>query len=164
MTSLQPDHWHDLFIAVAGAAAALTGLIFVAVSINLKQILEYPGLPTRAVETLSILTGLLIMSVLVLVPGESRQALGAQLVALGVIGGGYLLIQRLRVPRKKDDPLMWMITPLAVIVAGTVPMIPAGISLLAGGGGGLYWLTAGTILAIVGAIVNAWILLVEIQR
>jgi hypothetical protein len=164
MTSLQPDQWHDLFIAVAGAAAALTGLIFVAVSINLKQILEYPGLPTRAVETLSILTGLLVMSVLVLVPGENRQALGAQLLALGTLSGGYLVIQRLRTPRKKDDPLTWVVTPIIVVVAGTAPMIPAGISLLVGGGGGLYWLVGETILAFVGAILNAWILLVEIQR
>jgi modulator of FtsH protease len=164
MTSLQPDQWHDLFIAVAGAAAALTGLIFVAVSINLKQILEYPGLPTRAVETLSILTGLLVMSVLVLVPGENRQALGAQLLALGALSGGYLVIQRLRIPRKKDDPLTWVVAPIVVVVAGTAPMIPAGISLLVGGGGGLYWLVGETILAFVGAILNAWILLVEIQR
>lgn len=33
-----PETWHDLFIAAAGAAAALSGLIFVAVSINLRDI------------------------------------------------------------------------------------------------------------------------------
>jgi acyl-CoA reductase-like NAD-dependent aldehyde dehydrogenase len=32
VTPYQPAAWHDLFVAVAGAAAALTGLIFVAVS------------------------------------------------------------------------------------------------------------------------------------
>jgi hypothetical protein len=34
-----PETWHDFFIAAAGAAAALSGLIFVAVSINLRDIL-----------------------------------------------------------------------------------------------------------------------------
>ncbi len=34
MTAYQPEQWHDMFVAIAGAAAALTGLIFVAVSIN----------------------------------------------------------------------------------------------------------------------------------
>jgi hypothetical protein len=33
MTAYQPEEWHDMFVAMAGAAA-LTGLIFVAVSIN----------------------------------------------------------------------------------------------------------------------------------
>jgi hypothetical protein len=59
MTAYQPALWHDLFVAMAGAAAALAGLIFVAVSISLEQILKYRALPVRAVETLSILLGLL---------------------------------------------------------------------------------------------------------
>ena len=37
--------WHDFFIGVAGAAAALTGLLFVSLSINLEQILRGRGCP-----------------------------------------------------------------------------------------------------------------------
>jgi hypothetical protein len=76
MTAYQPEQWHDLFVAMAGAAAALTGLIFVAVSINLQQILKYRALPVRAVETLTILLGLLMLSVFILVPGQSQWLLG----------------------------------------------------------------------------------------
>jgi hypothetical protein len=53
--------------------------------------------------------------------------------------------------------------PIGVIAAGTLPMIAAGISLIAGGGG-LYWLVAGLVLGFAGAVLNAWILLVEIHR
>jgi hypothetical protein len=31
VSAYQPEQWHDMFVAMAGAATALTGLIFVAV-------------------------------------------------------------------------------------------------------------------------------------
>jgi hypothetical protein len=164
MTSLQPDQWHDLFVAVVGASAALTGLIFVAVSIDLAKILEFSTLPARAVETLAIMIGVLVMSVFILVPGQHRQALGAEILGLGLIGGSYLLVKRLRLPRKENEPLLWTTVPATIIVASSAPMVAAGISLLAGGGGGLYWLVAETVFAFTGVILNARILLVEIHR
>jgi len=164
MTLLQPAAWHDLFVAIAGAAAALTGLLFVAVSINLKQILDMPSLPTRAAETLSIVLGLLLLSVFMLVPGQSQAVLGTEILALGLVIAAILLTRRLRLPRGQDDPLIWTVAPIAVIVEATVPMVAAGISVLAGARGGLYWLVAAVVLGFVGAILNAWILLVEIIR
>ncbi len=32
--------WHDFFVAQVGATAALTGLVFVALSVNITQILR----------------------------------------------------------------------------------------------------------------------------
>ena len=51
-----------------------------------------------------------------------------------------------------------------MILAATLPMAAAGISVLVRGGGGLYWLVAALILGFVGAVLNGWILLVEIHR
>ncbi len=39
MAAYSSELWHDFFIGAAGAAAALTGLLFVSLSINLEQIL-----------------------------------------------------------------------------------------------------------------------------
>ena len=50
------------------------------------------------------------------------------------------------------------------MAAGTVPLIIGGVSILAHGGGGLYWTVAGMIFAIAGAVANAWVLMVEILR
>jgi hypothetical protein len=38
------------------------------------------------------------------------------------------------------------------------------ISILFAAGGGLYWIVAGIVFAVMGAVVNAWVLLVEILR
>lgn len=51
-----------------------------------------------------------------------------------------------------------------VRVAGTVPLIVGGASVLAASGGGLYWIAAGIVFAVAGAVINAWVLLVEILR
>jgi len=34
----RPEQWHDFFVMVGGGAAALTGLVFVALSLNLESI------------------------------------------------------------------------------------------------------------------------------
>jgi modulator of FtsH protease len=49
-------------------------------------------------------------------------------------------------------------------LAGMFPLVVGAVSLIAGSGGGLYWIAAGVITTIFAAVVNAWILLVEILR
>jgi len=56
---------------------------------------------------------------------------------LGVVLAAVLLPKRLRIPRNKAEPLTWTITPILIVTAGTLPMVIAGISVLAGGGGQL---------------------------
>ena len=40
--------WNTYLAVQAGAAATLTGLVFVAVSLNLNRIMSFPGLSSRA--------------------------------------------------------------------------------------------------------------------
>jgi hypothetical protein len=40
VTGYSTDGWGDLFVAAAGATAALSGLIFVAISVNIGPVLE----------------------------------------------------------------------------------------------------------------------------
>ena len=55
MNAYTTQGWESFFVAEAGAAAALAGLLFVAVSINLGRILSIHGLSGRAAEALLIL-------------------------------------------------------------------------------------------------------------
>jgi hypothetical protein len=56
--------WHDFFLAQAGAAGVLTGLVFVSVSLNLEKIMSQPefGLAGRAGEALILLVAVLTAS------------------------------------------------------------------------------------------------------
>ena len=78
MPAYDAAEWSDLFVASAGASAALTGLVFVAVSINVERILSLPGLPERALETVLVLLGGVVVSIIGLAPGQSREALGLE--------------------------------------------------------------------------------------
>jgi hypothetical protein len=46
----------------------------------------------------------------------------------------------------------------------TLPFVAAGIAVLVGGLGGLYWLAAGMVISTLVALFGAWVLLVEINR
>ncbi len=77
--------WENFFVAEVGAAAALTGLLFVAVSINLTKILSFPQLPGRAGESIVMLMGALMVSTFGLVPHQPRIALGAEIIGVGLL-------------------------------------------------------------------------------
>jgi hypothetical protein len=169
----QPGAWETYFVAQAGAAATLAGLVFVAVSLNLKLILQYPHLPGRVGQALISLLQLLVVALAVLIPNRSPHALGLELLAIGVLTWLMLVvIQWHSLPRldevdSGETGRRVALMKAEVVVAGqlvTIPTIVAGATLLAGSGGGLYWLALGTLLALVSGISDTWVLLIEIQR
>ena len=84
--------WNDFFLATAAAAATLTGLIFVGISINLTHILSFPVLVIKASVALILLLMILIFSALLLVPQESHYLIGCETIVLGLIV--WILITR----------------------------------------------------------------------
>jgi hypothetical protein len=67
----------DTFAAISGGAAAtLTGLLFVAVSIRITSIARSQELRNRAAQTLSLFGIVLIISVLIAIPGQAGHRYG----------------------------------------------------------------------------------------
>jgi hypothetical protein len=164
-TAYAADRWNDFGVGVAGAAAALAGLVFVAVSINLSEILKYRNLPGRAGLTLILFVTPLLTGILLLVPGQARAALGWELIAAGVVIGGSQLIINHRSGRSDQETrATWIIARAAPPIVTCGCLVVAGATLLAQAGGGLYWLVPSVIAAIFFGLVNAWVLLVEILR
>jgi hypothetical protein len=162
-SAYDPSEWSDLFVASAGAAAALTGLVFVAVSINIEHIIKMPGLPDRALATLILLFGPVTISILALIPDAGRTTLGILLLAVGsgfAVAACVFTARSLPAERERS----WTVSRLTLASAGTVPFAIAGLSLLLETGGGLAWAAAGIIAALTGGVITAWVLLVEILR
>jgi len=158
--------WEELFLAEAGASAALGGLLFVAVSINLDRILALRSVAGVAGAAIVLLVTVLVVATFALVPGQPRWVLGAELLAVGIAVWLMLTaiqVRALRVPIE-GQPRYLAVVSLVTIQAGTLPFIVAGVSLLVRAGGGLYWLVPGVVFSLVVAVINAWVLLVEIVR
>lgn len=165
MAAYDVAEWSELFVATAGAAAALAGLVFVAVSINLEHILEGQGLAERALQTLLMLVIVVLVSIVALIPGQSHVALGVELlVVASFYAAGLVRTSRRGSLATGHQPPLWVVGRVVVMCLSALPLTVGAISMLAECGGGLYWIGAGIIGAILGGVANAWVLLVEIQR
>lgn len=153
-------------MAEVGAAAALAGLLVVAISINIERILNYPSLPGRAWQTLAMISAALVIASLALIPHQPDGYLGWEAVALGLFVAATAVREAIGTmrTRKPEDPIGWIITPFATAAFAFVPNLVGGPLLIADNEAGLYWIAVGVILTFVATLQNGWVLLVEILR
>jgi hypothetical protein len=80
--------WHDFYLASAGAAAALLGLLFVGVSVNISSLtlVQRRDIRERAGEAFANLTIVLVLSLSCLIPAQDARSLEIVTAALAVIG------------------------------------------------------------------------------
>ena len=80
------DRWSDFFVAAGGAAAALTGLLFIAVSLRPREIRHSRLMIGRARSAFYAFASITLVALLALAATPSRLVGVAQLgVALGVV-------------------------------------------------------------------------------
>jgi len=161
----EAEAWSDFAVGMAGAAAALAGLLFVAVSINLQAILAGPTIPGRAAQALVMLVSPIFLALCVLIPGQPTSALGIELIVVAAVVGAVL--GRLSSPKRRSaqQPLAsWAISSAVPAVFLCLCPMLAGAGVLTESLGGLYWIPPAVAVALVGGLMNAWALLIEILR
>ena len=159
------EAWYTFAEISGSAAAALTGLLFVAVSIRITYIARSQELRNRAAQTLSLFGTVLIVAVLVAIPRQAYRTFGAELVVLAVIAGIGLYILDLRAKGDRSNqaiaPVLQAVTPVTVT---SLLLLAAGIVLAIGVPAGLYVLVAPVPAAFVGGIARTWLFLIKITE
>jgi modulator of FtsH protease len=121
-----------------GAFAALLGLLFVGVSINLTKILGSRDLADRSLLAMILLLTILIVSSLLLIPGQPLIWLGAEILILsaGVWIAGMII--EVRTLQRSDQSRTILASNLILLQAATIPLLIAGGALVLADANGLY--------------------------
>ena len=160
------EDWNTFYAAQAGASAALAGLVFVALSINLRQILAHPELlPGRAGEAVIMMVQPVFVALVILIPNQSMRTLGVEMLLLGGIAFGIvnLILWRAFEPSRERETREFVLR-VSMAELALLPTIIGGALLVNGSATGLDWQAFGVLMCLAVGITTAWVLLVEILR
>jgi hypothetical protein len=159
----RPDQWHDFFVTVGGGAAVLTGLVFVAMSLNISVIKEDATHRYRAIGTLTGMTAVFVICVLALMGGQDHRAVGAEwfvVAAVAAVVYVYGYVQAV----KLGGTERWL-RANRVLAAGVCYVAElVGAALLIGGVvAGLYIAAVTMIVLLAFMISGAWLLIIGVS-
>jgi len=159
-----PEQWNNFFVMVGGGAAALAGLIFVAMSINHEIIFRNTTHKNRAINMLTGFTAIFMASSLALIGKQYLEVLGFEwlvlwLIATAIFVRGYVIAIRsgmssigLNMPRLAGGTLCY------------VAEVISAIFLILGYSSGLYIAAVAIIVLFAFLISGAWLLMIGIYE
>ena len=153
--------WLSFGEALAAVAGALTGLLFVAVSVRSSVLAGSLSLRSRAAQTL-VLFMTSVLTAIVLVAPQPSAALGWELLGVAVVAGAALLVLDRRAGHSTGQGVARYIEKFSPNSVTAVLVGVAGATFLAQAGGGLYWLIPAAVTSLLGGVVNAWLFLVSV--
>jgi hypothetical protein len=160
------EPWQNFFLGELGASAALAGLIFVSLSVNQARILELASLPERGLQALLALLLVLVVSSVMLIPAQPPLLVGAEIL---LVAGGQIAVLT-AVQRTELRGVAAEYRGHARTLAGLTQLaawlyvLGALLLIVRGDWAGIYAFAPGTLLCFMVAGLNAWVLLIEINR
>jgi hypothetical protein len=154
--------WSDFTVVTGGASAALVGLLFVAVTLRIDAIARAPDLRSRAAQTLTLFAVALTVAIVLTVPAQPDWALGAELVAVALLGGTVMLVLNSRAERvSHTDPIASLLDRFGPNATTIVLIGAAGILVATRVDWGIYLLVPAELAALIGGVLSAWLFLTK---
>jgi|SRR5579871_1554748 len=159
------NEWNYFFATSAGSAGGLIGLIFVAISVNHTRVLASVTLPFRALISITFLFNILVKALLFLVPGQQEFRLGQETSASTLLILIVVEIMEISILRKIDKKLKRkQLIGFILAQVAMAPFVICAISMLLQKRDAIYWIVPGIILSFLKALIDAWVLLIEVNR
>jgi hypothetical protein len=163
-TTFHHENWHDLYIMLGGSSAALIGLLFVAATLHIHEIVDNAMFKIRVQYSTLILIGTLIQAAAILTP-QPIIALGVELLILNVWGLWFpvsLTYTAMMKPAARRGG--YSIYRGVAFISGYVLGLAGAIALIAGAEWGLYLVTACYVSSLVSTVWNAWAMMIGIGQ
>jgi small-conductance mechanosensitive channel len=159
LDAYRPDEWRDFFVMVGGSAAALTGLIFVALSVSVHAITKDASHRYRALDTIAGMAGVFVVCALVLMGGQDHRAVGIEWLV--VAAGSLAVLIYGYTQARRGGSKAWLRSRRSILLGALYLAEMAGAALLiAGYLAGLYLAAVAMVAALAFMITAAWLLVV----
>lgn len=156
-----PELWDGFFTMVGGGIAALTGLIFVALSLNLEDMTKEATHKYRSINTLAGLTVVFVSCGLALMGGQDHRAVAIELLLMALAGVTIFLYGFRQAFRFGSQPSLRRLALGSCLygaeIAGTLVLLSGSIS-------GLYVAAVAMLFNVAFMVSAAWLLVVGVYR
>jgi hypothetical protein len=158
------DRWQNFFVMVGGGAAALAGLVFIAMSINLSIITRDATHKNRAIATLTGFTAVFMVCAFALIGNQSYQWIGVEWFVVSLVPTITYISVYIRATKVGRSSVGLSIRRFIVGTTCYVAQLIGSVLLISGYVAGLYLAAAAMVLSFAFFISGAWLLITGVQE
>jgi hypothetical protein len=152
--------WSEFTVVTGGAAAALVSLLFVAVTLRIDAMSRAPDLRGRAAQTLTLFVVALVVAIVLTVPAQPQWVLGAELIAIALLGGAAMLALNMRAEKvPHQDPIARVLDRFGPNATTIAFIGGTGVATTMKVDWGIYLLVPAQLAALIGGVFSAWLFL-----
>jgi hypothetical protein len=159
----RPEIWNGFFQLVGTSAAALTGLIFVSMSLNLHAITQDANHRYRAICNLTGLTHVFMICALAIIGGQNHLDVGAEWLVVASIAEIIYINGYIQARKGGRSSIGLGIKRLTIGIACYVVEIIGAVILISGHILGVYVASVAMMCNIAFFITGAWLIMVGVQ-